>query len=78
VCSAVPVTLACLLVPAVVACCCVRGGIEEVPTKNASGRSYSITGIVEQVCACVGVLVHVLTVLHYDLARRVALSCLGQ
>jgi len=26
-----------------------RGGIQEVPTKNASGKSYSVTGIIEQV-----------------------------
>lgn len=29
-----------------------RGGIEEVPTKNASGKSYSISGTIEQVCVC--------------------------
>jgi hypothetical protein len=28
-----------------------RGGIEEVPTKNASGKSYSISGTIEQVRA---------------------------
>lgn len=26
-----------------------RGHIEETPTKNAAGKSYSVTGIIEQV-----------------------------
>lgn len=26
-----------------------RGAIQEVPTKNAAGKSYSVTGIIEQV-----------------------------